>query len=85
MLLRGARTIPRLQRHPWSLAPAARARVSSQPQPASSSSSGAEESLIPTTLAEMAANTGDSEGVELTAQLLRKQGQARLTREEKKR
>jgi radical SAM/Cys-rich protein len=42
-------------------------------------------SLIPTTLAEMAADTGDSKGVEVTMDTLKKVGQARLTREEKKR
>ena len=47
--------------------------------------SASDESLIPTTLAEMAADMGDSQGVELTAKLLRQQGQVRLTREEKKR
>ena len=47
--------------------------------------SASDESLIPTTLAEMAADMGDSQGVELTAHLLRQQGQVRLTREEKKR
>ena len=55
-----------------------RALLSSQPQPAAS------ESLIPTTLAEMAADTGDSAGVKKTLAELKKVGQARLTREEKK-
>ena len=42
-------------------------------------------SLVPDTLKDMASDTGDSEGVEMSLQKLRKQGQARLTREEKKR
>ena len=42
-------------------------------------------SLVPDTLKDMASDTGDSEGVEMSLQQLRKQGQARLTREEKKR
>ena len=43
------------------------------------------ESLIPTTLREMEADVGDSQGVEVTAQVLRSVGQKRLTLEERKR
>ena len=42
------------------------------------------ESLIPTTLAELDADTGDSAGLKATMAELKKQGQVRLTREEKK-
>ena len=52
---------------------------SQQPEPAASS-----ESLIPTTLAEMEADIGDSEGVSATLAAIKKVGQARLTREEKR-
>jgi len=44
-----------------------------------------EESLIPTTLKEMDADAGDSEGVLLTAAKLKAVGQKRLTLEERKR
>jgi len=50
----------------------------------SHASASSQESLIPTTLKEMAENAGDSKGVELTAKALRKVGQKRLTLEEKK-
>ena len=50
---------------------------SQQPEPAASS-----ESLIPTTLAEMEADIGDSEGVSATLAAIKKVGQARLTRED---
>jgi sulfatase maturation enzyme AslB (radical SAM superfamily) len=55
--------------------------LSTQPTAATDDST----SLIPTTLAEMDADTGDSEGVVVTAKKLREVGQARLTREEKRR
>ena len=58
--------------------------LSSQ-QPLPEQAAGASsESLIPTTLAEMEADAGDSAGVNNTLAAIKKLGQARLTREEKR-